>query len=127
MPTNAQGKDPKKEILVADDELGFHTLFRYLLEPKGFHVVSAHDGLEALELAQQRDFAVIFLDIHMPKMTGQEVLRQIKAIKPHQRIVMLSSGANSADVKDETDKLGADACFQKPFDIKDILMIISTL
>ncbi|MCB4756603.1 MAG: response regulator [Elusimicrobia bacterium] len=113
-----------KAILVADDEPGFQALFRFLLEPKGFTVCSANDGLEAVELFEKQDFALILLDVHMPKMKGPEVLKRIREIKHSQPVVMLSSGADPDKVNKESTEMGAVACFQKPFDVKDILRVI---
>lgn len=54
----------EKEVLLLDDEPGFHDLFRPLLAPLGY--------------------AIIFLDIHMPKMLGTDALGKIKEMKPYQ-------------------------------------------
>jgi len=114
----------KLEILVADDEPGFRALFRYLLEPRGYNVSTANDGAEALEKAQHHDYGLIFLDVHMPKMTGPEVLRRLRKTNPIQPVVILSSSATPELVSEESKMLGATACFQKPFDTKDIFQVI---
>lgn len=127
MATQTSSDSPGKMILVADDEPGFHALFRMLLEPKGFTVSSANDGKEALDCAERQEYALIFLDVHMPHMQGPEVLRHIRKIKPSQPVVILSSGSNPDEVNEETKGLGALACFQKPFEIKDILQVVDSI
>ena len=117
----------KKEILVADDEAGFRALFKYMLEPKGFIVSTVNDGAEALDSAQQHDYALIFLDVHMPKMTGPEVLENLRKTKPSQPVVILSSSAEPDKVKTLVEGLGATACFQKPFDTKEIFRVIEEI
>ena len=117
----------KSEILVADDEPGFRALFRFMLEPKGFIVSTANDGAEALETAQHHDYALIFLDVHMPKMTGPEVLECLRKTKPSQPVVILSSSAEPDKVKALVEGLGAAACFQKPFNTKDIFRVIEEI
>jgi len=72
---------PESEILVVDDERGFHDLFRFILEPMGFSVSSAYDGIEGLDLVKKRDYNTVFLDVHMPKMTGPELLSLIMKIR----------------------------------------------
>lgn len=117
----------KKEILVADDEAGFQALFRYMLEPLGFKVLTVDDGEQALSIARERDFALIFLDVHMPKMTGPEVLKNLRDVKPMQPVVILSSSPEPDKIKLLTEELGVSACFQKPFDTKDIYRIIDKI
>ena len=69
-----------KRILVVDDELGFHDLFRYVLEPAGFTVRTAVDGEEALKEAREHAYDIIFSDVHMPRLSGPEFLQEMKKI-----------------------------------------------
>ena len=118
-------KTPEKSILIVDDEPGFHDMLRYLLEPLGFIVHSAHDGLEGLECVRRQNYDIIFLDVHMPKMRGPELLKIIKELKPMQFVVMMSSGSDPRQVLEQTAKeLGAMACLFKPFEISQVLETI---
>jgi len=117
----------KKEILVADDEAGFRALFKFMLEPRGFIVSTVNDGAEALESVEKSDYALIFLDVHMPRMTGPEALKKIRELKPAQPVVILSSSAEPDKVAELTRGLGASACFQKPFNTNDIFQIIEDI
>jgi two-component system, NarL family, invasion response regulator UvrY len=80
------------KILIADDHAivrrGLKDILREADEPAS--VDEAGSGQEALEKAQAADWDVIVLDITMPDMSGLEVLRRIRALKPQQRIIMLS-------------------------------------
>ena len=67
-------------ILVIDDEQGIRDLFCFLLEPYGFQVFTAEDGIKGIEMVKKDNYDIIFLDIHMPKMQGSEVLKEIKKI-----------------------------------------------
>jgi CheY-like chemotaxis protein len=116
-----------KEILVADDEPGFQALFRFMLEPLGFKVLTVGNGTDAVESALKNDFAIVFLDVHMPKLTGPQALKKIKQSKPDQPIVILSSSIDPEKTNDETHRLGAAACFQKPFQTKEIFQIVDML
>lgn len=112
----------KKHILIVDDEEGFHDLFRFILEPLGFIVHSAYDGVEGRERLKERDYDIIFLDVHMPRMTGPELLKLIKEIKPLQLVVMMSSGSDpSQAVEKAAEALGAAACIFKPFELDQIM------
>lgn len=115
----------EKTVLVVDDEPGFHALFRYLLEPLDVKVCSAHDGQEGWEKISGGDFALVFLDIHMPRMLGTEVLKKIRDSKPGQKVVVLSS---SCDPRRELEKealdMGVVECLDKPFDADKIVDIV---
>lgn len=114
-----------RDILIADDEAGFRALFQYMLEPRGFRVTTAENGEEALKAAMGHDFHMIFLDVHMPKMTGPEVLRELRKTKPDQPVVILSSAYDGEKVNAQTRALGATAYLQKPFETSAILDILA--
>ncbi len=117
----------EKSILVVDDEPGFHDMLRYLLEPLGFIIHSAHDGLEGLERVRGRNYDIIFLDVHMPKMNGAELLKIIRELKPLQFVVVMSSGSDPRQVFEKTVKeLGAMACLFKPFEINQVIDAVNT-
>lgn len=118
----------EKEVLLIDDEPGFHELFGYLLEPRGIKIDSAYDGLEGLGCSSRKDYAIIFLDIHMPKMLGTDVLRKIKEMKPYQRVVLLSSNSDPTHLLEEkANSVGIEACLEKPFDTDRVLAIVERI
>lgn len=77
-------------ILWADDEIELlkpHILF---LKDKGFEVVTVNNGHDAIELAEEDNFDIIFLDENMPGLSGLEALSQIKEMKPNVPVVMIT-------------------------------------
>ena len=67
------------KVLVVDDEARMRKLVRDFLTVKGFLVVEAGDGEEAIDIFfEQKDIALILLDVMMPKMDGWEVCRTIR-------------------------------------------------
>ena len=79
------------KILVVDDEARMRKLVKDFLTIKGYQVIEAGDGEEAVEIFfQQKDIALILLDVMMPKMDGWEVL---KTIRLHSKvpIIMLTA------------------------------------
>ena len=77
-----QALDPKQyPILVVDDEQDNLDAFRFNFR-KVFDIVSAGSGAEALEVLKQKDVAVIITDQRMPKMTGLELLKEAKELRP---------------------------------------------
>ena len=77
-------------ILWADDEIDLlkpHILF---LQQRGYDITPVNNGAEAVELSSENHFDVVFLDEHMPGMSGLEALTQIKNVKPNLPIVMIT-------------------------------------
>lgn len=115
----------KRKILVIDDEPGIRDLFSYFLQPHNIEVTTAADGIEGLGKLKDDAFDLVFLDVHMPKMRGPEVLKEIKKIKPKQVVIIFSSSSDPAYVFESNAKrLGAFECLFKPFLIDDIMGIM---
>ena len=69
----------KIKILVVDDEARMRKLVRDFLEREGFVVREAGDGLEAMEIFyEEKDIALVILDVMMPKMDGWQTLRELR-------------------------------------------------
>jgi len=73
-------ENKKKRVLVADDTKFFCTIIEDLLKSEGYEVLTAYDGLEALKKAKAElpNLDLLILDLLMPKMTGFDVLREIR-------------------------------------------------
>ncbi|MBC7286757.1 MAG: response regulator, partial [Armatimonadetes bacterium] len=69
----------KKKILVVDDQKHIVRLVQITLEKAGYDVVTAYDGVEALEKVEQENPDMIVLDVMMPRMDGFEVLQRLQA------------------------------------------------
>ena len=67
-----------KKILIVDDDLYLSDIYAQFFTKKGFLVISAYDGEEALEKASSEEFYFILLDIMLPKKRGVEVLKEIR-------------------------------------------------
>jgi DNA-binding response OmpR family regulator len=108
-------------VLVADDDDDILLLVTTRLRRDGFDVIVAHDGGEALVLAQERRPDVAVLDIGMPKLDGLEVLQKIRADETlnAMRVLLLTAKAQESDVRRGYDE-GADAYVRKPFSPADL-------
>ncbi|OGS21894.1 MAG: hypothetical protein A3J83_04715 [Elusimicrobia bacterium RIFOXYA2_FULL_40_6] len=117
--------ESKAKILVIDDEKGIQDLFRFLLEPEGYTIVIANDGVEGVDAVKKEEFDVVFLDVHMPKMKGPEALKIIKQLRPDQKVIVFSSSSDSNHAfENEAKQLGAFACIYKPSGIEEILRLV---
>ena len=111
-----------KKILVVDDERNIVRLIEVNLTQYGYEVVTAFDGVEALEKVERGKPDLIVLDVMMPRMDGFEVLRTLKANPATAEIpvVMLTAKAQDADVVRGW-RSGVDMYLTKPFNPLDLL------
>jgi CheY-like chemotaxis protein len=97
-----------------DDEAGVRTIARESLKRAGFHVTTANDGAEAVDMfGAGSEFDVVLLDMTMPRMNGLETFRRIKERQPALPIV-LTSGYSAQEATARFDD-GIAGFIQKPF------------
>jgi DNA-binding response OmpR family regulator len=108
-------------ILWADDEIELLRPHIIFLEQKGFEVVSANNGDDALEIIRERPFDIIFLDEHMPGMSGVETLAEIKALYPNLPVVMITKSEEESIMEDAIGSNISDYLI-KPVNPKQILL-----
>ena len=102
-------------VLVVDDEAGVRTIALASLKRAGFQVVTANDGVDAVELlATDRGFHAVLLDMTMPRMDGVEAFRRIKELQPDLPVV-LTSGYSAQETTGRFDGDGIAGFIQKPF------------
>ena len=109
----------KPHILVADDERNIRKNLAMMLEAAGYIVEQARDGEEALDMCRQSHPEIAFVDLHMPKIEGLEVLGQIRVLSPKTAVVIITAYGSAANAV-EAMKLGAVDFIEKPFDPKII-------
>jgi two-component system phosphate regulon response regulator PhoB len=115
-------------VLCADDEEDILALVALRLERAGFRVVRASDGERALAIARAERPALAVLDVMMPRMTGVEVLRALRADETTRgmRVILLSARVQESDVTGGLDA-GADAYLAKPFRAPDLVAKVQEL
>ena len=102
------------KILVVDDEARMRKLVKDFLSIKGFLVMEAADGEEAMEtFFAQKDIALLILDVMMPKMNGWEVLKTIRQYSRVPVIMLTARGEESDELMGF--ELGVDEYISKPF------------
>jgi len=77
-------------ILVAEDEPAFRELIREVLQAQGHSVVTAGDGVEALEQLARQDFDLVLTDIRMPRMDGLELLSRVQHLRARPKVAVLT-------------------------------------
>jgi len=120
------GVDPSqgKRALIIDDSKMNRSILRSYLEEFGYEAFYAVDGNDGLEQYKKIRPFLVFLDIVMPKMTGLELLRQIKALDPDIIVIMVSSFVSRQTLKEAKD-CNADWFLMKPFKKQDVADIVN--
>jgi two-component system OmpR family response regulator len=115
-------------ILVVDDDPESRDLLCEVLEANGYLQVEAvGDGLAAREaLARDDDCPIIIADLHMPKESGLDLLRNLRKQNAKHQIVLMSSFTSTTERKLARD-LGAYALLDKPFRLSELLQVVSQL
>ncbi|MFI7441649.1 response regulator transcription factor [Nonomuraea indica] len=101
-------------VLVVEDERRMAAALQRGLQAEGFAVDLAHDGEQGLHQARQGDYDVVVLDIMLPRLSGYNVCKQLRAEDNWVPILMLSAKDGEYDMADGLD-LGADDYLTKPF------------
>ena len=104
------------KILIAEDERDIRDLIAFTLKFAGYDIVTANNGEEAVQLTKQEMPDLVITDVRMPKMTGYEACKQIKAdpATRHIPVVFLSAKGQEAEVQTGLDS-GAEEYLLKPF------------
>jgi two-component system alkaline phosphatase synthesis response regulator PhoP len=108
------------KILVVEDEPNMVAGLRDNFEFEGYQVITAHDGVEGLQRALDESPDLVVLDVMMPRMSGLEVCKQLRAKRGSIPIIMLTARGQEVD-KVVGLELGADDYVTKPFSIRELL------
>ena len=114
----------KKKILIVDDDSTHRFMLGDILSRRGFEISEAEDGLVAIEKVQKQKFDLILMDIHMPKVSGLEVLVEIKSYNLNIPVILMSAFATIEYVA-EAQKRGAIDFLTKPLKLDDIMNSIN--
>lgn len=111
-----------KKILVVDDEADLVKAIEIRLKAKGYEVLTAFDGEEALTMARRESPDLIILDIMLPKINGFKVCRLLKFDEKYQKIpvIMLTARTEEGD-KTLGKETGANEYLTKPFEWEDLI------
>ncbi|MFQ6041915.1 MAG: sigma-54-dependent transcriptional regulator [Candidatus Poribacteria bacterium] len=117
---------PKKKILIVDDDEAHRLMLKANLSKEGYQLSEAGDGLSAVQAVREGFFDLILMDIRMPKLSGIEALKEIKAISPSIPVLLITAFAE-LQTAIEAVKLGAEDYIQKPIDAAKLKVTIANL
>ena len=116
----------KAKILIAEDDANIRAGLIATLESEGYAVTAAADGAQALKLLPQEKFTLVILDVMMPKASGYDVCRELRARGMRVPVLFLTAKGEEID-KVVGLKLGADDYVTKPFGVHELLARVEAL
>jgi two-component system alkaline phosphatase synthesis response regulator PhoP len=125
MTASVAGAAGTRTVLIVEDEASLAATLSYNLRKHGFHVLTAHDGLDGLQTARREQPDIIVLDLMLPRMDGLEVCRRLRAESDVPILMLTARG-------EETDKVvglevGADDYLTKPFGMRELIARVRAL
>jgi CheY-like chemotaxis protein len=110
-------------ILITDDDRDFRETLQGVFEPLGFHTLSAGDGEEALDILRREEVHLALLDMHMPRLTGLEALRQMKRFDSRLPCILLSAEADENLIAEAREAMAFDV-LRKPVSRINVLTVV---
>ena len=111
----------RARILVVDDEPDMREMLDFHLTEEGFAVDTVSDGPAALLRMSAKDFDLVLLDLHLPRMTGYQVLESIRERWPSQLVITVSSTVVGPA---PTSSARADGHLDKPFELEELSEVV---
>ena len=112
-------------ILIIEDDSTINSLLCGILKKSGYEVESCTDGLTGYNMALDKDYQLILMDLMLPIKSGEEILRALREVKKTPVIVL--SAKNDVHNRIELLRLGADDFICKPFDIDEVILRIEAV
>jgi len=115
-------------VLVVDDQESFRHIMTMALEEHGFIVLTAVDGLDAVQVFRRhvKDIDLVLIDLHMPRLSGDEALKEIRRVREGVPAILVSAVGNRSVFDQFVNKKGIDF-LQKPFSLEEFFTRLSLL
>ncbi len=112
----------KDKILIIEDEIELGNALKIILELKGFDVVVANRGKDGLDFAKSNSISLILCDVHLPDISGYDILKAIRIDESIQHIPLIFMTAFAEE--HEMEEVGA-PCLIKPFTSRDLIATVT--
>jgi DNA-binding response OmpR family regulator len=110
-------------LLMTDDDSAFRQVVAEGLSRAGFHVTEARDGQEALDLLETSEVHIALIDVHMPRVTGLEVIQQLSE-RDHSPPCVLMSAQLDENIRREAERLRAYRLLSKPIRLHKLTDVV---
>jgi CheY-like chemotaxis protein len=123
-----KSNDGQRTILIVDDFDDTRLLLRTWLQKKGYHVVEAENGNQAVAQAESQQPDLIIMDVEMPELDGLSATRKIRTLAGSKEVPIVVVSAYAADqFKDDALAAGCTAYVSTPFEPEELEKLIETL
>jgi len=113
-------------ILVVDDSSTVRKFVSVSLSMQGFRVVTAEDGMDALEKLPKEPIDLIITDLNMPNMDGMELIRTLRSNSTyHELPIIILTSLKEGNLRDESQALGIHSYLNKPFSLEKVQYEVS--
>ena len=114
-----------KSVLIVDDTPVIREFLKEFFMDAGFDADAAENGREGLRMALKKDYSLVLSDVHMPIMSGMDLVINLKSKKPDIPIIMMDSLPNEQARR--ANESGAQGCLAKPFDLDELRLMVERL
>jgi CheY-like chemotaxis protein len=123
-PAETKALEGKERILVVDDEELVRMVTKAVLAYRGYQMVEAEDGLDAIRKYSTApgSFDLVLMDMHMPKLNGYDALLRIRELNPKAKAIVLSGGVHDPD--ESFGQMPGVAFLHKPFENEELLRLV---
>ncbi|MCF7791987.1 MAG: response regulator [Victivallales bacterium] len=120
-----------RNILIVEDDVAFARMLQVSLENEGYNVVTAEDGVSGCNKCFQRKTDLVIMDLLLPNKDGIQAMHELKEEFSSEIVIIAISGLNSLgrgkDLLERALEHGADAVFEKPFEVKKLIETIDKI
>ena len=106
-------------LLISDDDRGFRETLAGAFEERGFRTLIAADGSEAVNLIRSEEVHLVLLDMHMPRLTGLEALRQMRVVQADLPCILIS-GAVDDEILSQAEAQDVFSVLSKPVQFRHV-------
>lgn len=110
-------------LLITDDDVDFRSTLRDVFEPRGYRTLLAGDGVEALEIVHREHVHLVLFDMHMPRLTGLEAIRRVKAFQPILPCILISAQLDD-EIRQAALEAHAYRVLPKPIGVRDLTAVV---
>ncbi|HEY9154844.1 MAG TPA: PAS domain S-box protein [Opitutaceae bacterium] len=111
----------RETVLIVEDEASLRELLKMVLEPRGYKVLTAADGAQAIDvlLREPKTIEAVLLDLNLPELNGVDVFKTLRRIRPETKVLIVS-GNITPEVRRELNALGQSEFLPKPYQIDEL-------
>ncbi len=114
-----------KTILIVDDFKNTRFIISFILKEKGYSVLEAADGIDAIKLFDGRNIDLVITDYNMPKMNGGRLAQEIRKLSKYEFIpILILTTENDPKKREEADKANITAWIKKPYKQEQFMKVI---